>query len=387
MRTSRFIFLVFLFSILLGGLTRAQVPELINNPQFRPDAKAAVDSIYNYNFEGAEARLSEWKKKYPEHPLWSLMEGMHYWWKVLADLESTRFDPQFVEMLKKVDYQAGKLLHNQPSHADGLIIKAIANGYLARHHANRGNWVTSMNYGRKAISAYQYLEDVKPGFADLKLAEGLKLYYVEYIPEAYPIVKTVAWALPDGDKEKGLQLLREASKEAIFASAEATYFLGNINYNYEKDYDVAVANFESLCSRYPDNSYYARILVKSYYKNHDFDRALSFIKKTLQHWEDEGLPYQDVLKEELYTWRGRIMEFQNDKERAIESYISAFEASSELDNSDKRSYYAASGFLAGRLLMENNELDKARHYLKSASRGKSDSGYEKKAKKLLSEMN
>jgi hypothetical protein len=73
----------------------AQVPELINKPEFRVDAKAAVDSIYNFNFEGADKRLFSWKEEYPKHPLWTLIDGMKFWWKVLSDLENTSHDEQF----------------------------------------------------------------------------------------------------------------------------------------------------------------------------------------------------------------------------------------------------------------------------------------------------
>lgn len=232
-----FLSVLFLITIVLSA--QAQVPELINNPQFRPDAKAAVDSVYNFNFQGADQKLSPWMKQYPKHPLWTLMDGMKFWWHLLSDLEDTSQDEQFFTMMKKANYQAGKLLHDQPGHADGLIIKTISNGYMARQNANRGDWVTSLNYARKAMNAYEYLLEIQPDLADLKLAEGLKFYYTDYLPEAYPIVKTVTWALPDGDKQKGLRLLQEASNEAIFASAEASYFIGNINYNYEKNYKIA----------------------------------------------------------------------------------------------------------------------------------------------------
>ena len=206
---------IFLVTLLLGITfsSHGQVPELINNSDFRPDAQAAIDSIYNFNFDGADERLAPWKKKHPDHPLWMVLDGIEFWWKVLSDLEDTSHDKEFVNIMKRVDYQAGKLLHDQPSHADGLIVRAISNGYLARHNANRNNWLTSMNFARKALNAYNYLRDQQPDLADLKLAEGLKLYYTAYLPEEYPIVKTVSWAMPSGNKEKGIKLIREASEK------------------------------------------------------------------------------------------------------------------------------------------------------------------------------
>lgn len=385
MKYSRY-WLLILFVWGLSVPALSQTPELINNPQFRPDAQAAVDSIYNFNFDGAEKAIAKWKHKYPKHPLWTLLDGMKYWWTVLSDLEDTSHDEQFFNMMKKANYQAGKLLNDHPKNADALIIKVISNGYIARQYSNRSEWLTSLNYARKAMSAYNYLKKVEPDLADLKLAEGLKQYYSAYLPEAYPVVKTVSWFLPDGDKQLGLKLLREASKQAIFAQAEAKYFLGNINYNYEKNYSVAVQYFEELQSRYPRNNYYARILVKSYYKQHRFDEALDFIDTTLQRWHREQLPYEKVMQEELLTWKGRILDRRNVRSEALASYKKAFSASKALPNPKQRSFYVASGYFAGRIFYQEHKIKEARTYLKAASKASVESSYRDKAKRLLAKI-
>ncbi|HEX6982068.1 MAG TPA: tetratricopeptide repeat protein [Balneolaceae bacterium] len=379
----------FLLTTLLLAFTLsapAQVPELIDNPEFRTDAKAAVDSIYNFNFDGADERLSTWKGKYPDHPLWTLIDGMKFWWKVLSDLQDTSHDEQFYHIMKKASYQAGKLLYDHPSHVDGLIIKAISNGYMARQYANRSEWLTSLNYARKAMNAYEYLLEVNPGLPDLKLAEGLKLYYSAYLPEAYPIVQTVSWFLPDGNKQKGLELIRIASENAIFAQAEATYFLGNINYNYEENYARAIHSFEKLHSQYPNNNYYARILVKAYYKQNRYDEALDFIDRTLARWQRDSLPYLKVMQEELLSWKGRILDRIGLDAEALESFKKAFRAGEELPATQSRSFHAYSGYYAGKILYEQEKLDKAATYLKKVAGADVESSYPERAEELLSKI-
>lgn len=378
--------LLCLFLAISASSAGAQVPELINNEQFRPDAKAAVDSVYNFNFEGAQKAIASWKDKYPDHPLWNLFEGIQLWWQVLSDLQDTSQDEQFYEAMKKIDYQAGKLLHEQSDHADGLIIRAIANGYLARQYANRNEWITSINYGRKAMNAYERLIEMHPDLPDLKLAEGLKSYYLAHIPQEYPVVKTVSWALPKGDKQEGLRLIREASEEAIFARAEAHYFLGNINYHYEKKYDIAVKSFEKLHTDYPRNNYYARVLVKSYYRQYQNDEALNFIDQTLQRWQENEIPYQKVMQEELWAWKGRILERQGQKEKALEYFQKAFSVSREFPDADQRGFYAVSSFFAGKILYELQKLEEAKSYLEKASGASTDNQFPDRADDLLSEI-
>lgn len=381
----RYITSVF-FIAAVASTSVAQVPELINNPEFRPHAKAAVDSIYNFNFESADEILSDWEQKYPEHPLWLLFEGMQFWWQVLSDLESRVNDEKFFNMMKKADYAAGKLLHEHPSHPDGLIIKAISNGYMARHYANRNEWISSLNYGREAMIAHEYLLKQQPELSDLKLAEGLKLYYLAYIPEEYPVVKTVSWALPNGDKQKGLELIRRASEEAIFARAEATYFLGNINYNYEHDYDAAVKSFEKLQSQYPHNNYYTRLLVKSYFRQERYDEALQFINVSLLKWDNKDLAFRHVLEEELLTWKGRILEKRGKEEQALECYQQAIAASETFSNTKSRPFYVISNYFAGKILHEQKQFEEAKRYLEKSANADVESGYQQRARNLLAKI-
>lgn len=379
--------LILLFCGLICSVSaRAQVPELVNNRQFRPDAKAAVDSIYNFNFDEADRVLSPWKEKYPHHPLWSLIEGMKFWWQVLSDLEDPSHDKQFVNMMKRAGYQAGKLLHEQSGHVDALIIQAIAYGYIGRQYSNREEWISSLNYARKAMDTYEYLQQLQPGMADLKLARGLKLYYSAYLPEAYPIVRTVSWFLPDGDKDKGLRLIKEAARKGIFARAEATYFLGNIYYNYEKNYAAAIPYFEKLTEQYPHNNYYARLLVKNYFQLHQYDKALRFIDITLQRWKKQQLPFHKVLQEELLTWKGRILEQRGHTEEALSLYRQAFQISSTLPNTKSRGFWTASGYLAADILYDQNKPGEARRYLEQIVDAREESNYRKWARNLLSRI-
>ncbi len=370
----------------MAGRGRAQVPELINDPEFRPVAQAVVDSVYNLRFESAGKLLKPWKKKHPDHPLWSLIDGMMLWWEVLSDLDDTSHDERFVYLMKRTDYRAASLLNRHSSHADALIIKAISNGYIARHQANREEWISSINTARKAISPYQYLLELQPELPDLKLAEGLKLYYTAYLPEAYPIVKTVSWALPGGDREKGLEYLEEAADQALFARAEATYFLGNINYNYEKEYDKAVEYFESLYRQYPRNSYYVRKLVSSLYRLKRYDRAMEVIEHSIDRWERDQWPFEHVLREALFTWKGNIYR-KNDKiSEAISSYREAFKIGESLPQTSDRTYHLAAGYYLARLLHERGQQAEALHYLEKVMESEKESTYRDSAKRLMKQI-
>ncbi|NGP77470.1 tetratricopeptide repeat protein [Balneolaceae bacterium YR4-1] len=384
----RFVLLFLLLLSSTGTVAKAQgsLPELINDQEFKPVAQAAVDSVYNFNFIAADELLKPWKEEYPEHPLWMLIDAMQMWWQVLSDLEDTSHDEEFFFRMKRTDYEAARLLRKNSKHADGLIIKAISNGYVARQYANRDEWLSSISSARKALSAHEYLLELQPELVDLKLAEGLKLYYLAYLPEAYPVVKTVSWAMPEGNKEKGLDYLKEASENAVFARAEATYFLGNINYNYQDDYDEAANYFEELYRNYPHNNYYARMYVGSLYKMGRYEDALQVIDNTLKRWKENDLPHGEVLSEELLTWKGRILNRNGQTSEAIEAFDKAFQAGESLPNTSHRSFYVAAGYYLGKLYHDRSSYTEAKKYLSLVQECETGAEYKQRARELLQSM-
>ena len=363
----------------------AQVPELINSLEFRPVARQAVDSLYNMNPEAARRLLTPWKQRFPAHPLWTLFEGMELWWQILSDLENTAHDERFFEIMARADYESSRLLRQKGDHADALIIKAIANGYIARQHANRDAWVTSLNQSRKAYNAYRYLLELQPELPDLKLAEGLKLYYSAYLPDAYPIVNTVSWFLPEGNREEGLRFLRAAADSSIFAQAEARYFLGNINLLYEKDYGRAARHLEKLYRTYPKNGYYVRILVRSYFEMNAYEKALAVIESSLQRWANNNLPFQNVVREELLTWKGRILYLKGDYKEALDSFKEAYPIGKELPRTEHREQHARAGYFAGYIAYQSGEFNDARRFLREV-RNYKGTAYSARAERVLRRM-
>lgn len=376
----------FLLLIFSAVSAKSQPPELIMKPEFRTDAGAAVDSIYNFNFSAADRHLRPWMQKYPGHPLWQLMEGIKLWWQILSDLEDTSHDKQFIHIMKKADYEASRLLQKNRSHLDALLIKAISNGYVARQYANRDEWIQSVNEARKALNAYEYLLELDTGMDDLKLAEGMKLYYSAYLPEAYPIIKTVSWFFPDGNKEKGLQLMEEAAHKAIFVRAEASYFLGNIHYNYEKEYEKALEKFSDLYHAYPHNNYYARLYVRVLFKLKKYEKSSGVIEEAVMRWEKENLPLKEVLNEELFMWQGRIFMKNQHTDQAIKAFKKSFETGKKLPMEENRSFHVISGYYAGKLLFDRQEYKAAKYYLEKVKSLEAEPEYRNRAEELIRDM-
>ena len=384
--TCSIIFAALLLSIPFAKLSGQDII-LVTNDEFRPVAQEAMDSLYNRNPEAARQIMQPWIDKYPGHPVWSLWKGMELWWDVLTDLDDTSHDDEFFERMKKAYFDAGRYLQKNERNPDGLIARAAANGYIARQKSNREEWLSSLNYGRMAYQSQQAMKKVLPDFADNLLAEGIIKYYSAYLPDAYPFMKTMTWFLPEGDREEGLNLIRRAVEESLFAAPEALYFAGIIELNYEKDYDKAAADFKRLARDFPNNSYYRRLLVRSLYNMDRYDEAAVAIEEAISHWKRKSLLNEGVMLEELLYWDGRIKLNDKNYSEAYRLFEESFETGDALPNSEKRTYKQLSGYFAGLAAERMNDNKKAAHFFKAVTDMDADGEVKKRAKEKLAEIN
>jgi hypothetical protein len=364
----------------------AQVPELILNKKFQHDAQATIHSLYNFQFKKAEHQISSWKKKYPQDPVWKLLDGVKYWWQIISDLHDIKYDKKFIKMMKKTDYAAAKVLYKQSGNADALLVRMAANGFIARMYADRDDWVKSLQAAHKAYKLYGVLKKNTSGLPDIKMIDGLKLYYAAYLPKAYPVIKAVGAFLPKGNEKKGLEDLKFASNKAIFVRAEATYFLGNINYNYEHEYSKAAHYFETLYHEYPRNNYYTRLLVRSLYKMKKYKKALLVTDESLKRWKENDYPHSKILKSDLWFWKALILHKNKKDQQALSLFKKSLQLTQKLPRYRYRNNYVRAAYYSGTILANTGKYKKAAHYFKMAKNGKADSYHQKLAKQELKKI-
>jgi tetratricopeptide (TPR) repeat protein len=378
--------LLFFIFVMSGGVINAQTPILIHDQEFRSDASIAIDSLYNRNAEASQQIMEEWKNRYPDHPIWLMWDAIELWWVVLEDLYDRSNDDRLMEAMQRSDYAAGQLLNRQPNHSDALIIRALANGYIARHHSNRDSWLTSVNIARKAYSTYQTLMEVEPGFPDNEFVEGMISYYAAYIPEEYPVVRAVSWFFPDGNKVEGLRKIEKASNEGVFSRPEATYFMGNILLNYEEKVDEALGYFHKLVNLYPDNSYYRRLMIRALSNQNRNEEVLAAVEEAENRWEGKDEASRVVILEELHFWKGRAYYRLNEFDEALDSFKSAISYGKELPNRPQRLYYSVANYYAGLTSEALQNPGSAKRYYSVTVDQDVDGDFMSKAKERLSAL-
>ncbi|WP_158551448.1 M48 family metallopeptidase [Rhodohalobacter sp. SW132] len=370
----------------LSEKSQSQTPVLIHDESFQNGAVEAIDSLYNRNTEAAHQIMQPWRDRHPDHPIWSMWEAMELWWQVLEDLYDHSLDDQLMEMMQRSEYEAGRLLNRERNHPDALIIRALANGYIARHYANRDSWITSVRTARRAYVSYEQLMEVEPDFIDNEFVRGMVLYYAAYIPDEYPVVRAVSWFLPDGDRKEGLNKIDIAASDGIFSRPEASYFMGNILLNYEKRYAAAMIYLSRLVEDYPNNSYYRRLYVRTLANQNRNNEVLEAVESAISEWKEKNNPREDILLEELRFWEGRALYRMNRFEEALEAFNKSIEYGYNLPNRSERLYYSVANYYAGLTSEALQQRDNARSYYTVTVDQNVEGNFKSRARERLREL-
>jgi tetratricopeptide (TPR) repeat protein len=358
--------LISLFLLLTPVQLSAQ-SYLFRDAKFLQVAPAAVDSVYNLKFESGRRLVEPWKRSQPDHPIWTFWDGLELWWKIVPDLEQTTYDQEFFHTFGRVDYACTRLLARDAHNLDALLLKALSNGFMARLHANRDNWIRSLQYGKAASDALALVELHYPDIVDTKFGRGLYLYYAEALPQTYSFLKTFSWMFPEGSKGRGIAMLEDAAKNSTFLRVESTYFLGNILLNYEKKPDQALPYYDQLHTTYPDNAFFTRLYARIHFNQTDNSQALGIMEGLLQTLKPNApVP----LAEELHLLKGRLLFQQgryNEARRSIESTRSL---ATKADGGSNRSQQIVATYYLAEIEQYSGNVDAARDLYRTVSRAK-----------------
>ncbi len=353
--------------LLLAPLQLSAQGYLFRDAGFIKVAPAAVDSVYNLKFESGRKLVEPWRKSQPNHPLWIFWDGLELWWKIVPDLEQTTYDQQFFNTFGRVDYASTRLLARDAKNLDALLLKALSNGFMARLHANRDNWIRSLQYGKAASDALALVEEHYPDIVDTKFGRGLYLYYAEALPETYSFLKTFSWMFPEGSKDRGLAMLADAAQNSTFLRVESTYFLGNILLNYEKRPDQALPYYDQLHNTYPNNAFFTRLYARIHFNQTENSEALGIMEGLLQTLKPSTpIP----LAEELHLLKGRLLFQQGRYNEARTSIENTRSLAARADGGSSRSQQVVATYYLAEIEQFSGNHDTARDLYRTVSRAK-----------------
>ena len=323
-----------------------------------------INNIYNIKFDKAKVNFAQLEKLYPQHPAGKFFNAMIIWWQIMLDQDNESYDELFEDKLEEVIDFCDDILDENDKDIDALFFKGGSLGFRGRLYSIRKEWFDAALDGKDALPIVYEAYEIDPTNEDVKLGFGIYNYYAAAIPEKYPFIKPAMIFFPSGDKEKGIKQLEAAAEKAKYAAIEAEFFLMNLYYQFEDDYNKALIYAEALHNKFPDNPIFHKYLGRIYIKKGNYHTASKYFLEIKNKYEDSVLGYSDVLMREASYYLGVNYMNKNEIESAKSSFTLSTNLSEKLDaRNDEESGFQINGYLyLGKICANTNDNELAKKY-------------------------
>ena len=280
---------------------------------------------------------------------------MVQWERIISKFDDDSQDGKLYKLLDIVIDICEKRLDENPDDVAAMFFKGGAVGFRGRLRANRGKWLGAVNDGITAMPLVRKAYELEPNNYDVLLGIGIYNYYAAVIPDKYPIVKPAMIFFPSGDRKKGLEQLLQASLHAKYAQVEATYFLMQNYFTYEKDFPKALELARKLHEKYPNNSmfyrYFGRSLVSTGYLGEANDVFIDIINRYLQ----QRIGYDMYDAREAYYYIGKFEFMAGRYEPALKNLYACDEISRKLDTDESSGFMSLANLIVGMIYDEQGK--------------------------------
>jgi tetratricopeptide (TPR) repeat protein len=344
--------------LFLFPLTGGAEPGRSEEPAFESSARQGIDHVYNLEFEEAEKDFSELVRMRPGHPGGYFFLAMVDWWRILIDLDDESRDRRFFDELDRVIDVCDSLLDQDPNDVTAIFFKGGALGFQGRLKFQRNDYLAAANAGRKALPLVQIAFSLDPRNYDILLGTGIYNYYAEVIPAEYPFVKPLMMFIPAGDKRKGIAQLSEASEKGMYASTEAAYFLMQIYFYYEREYDKALAIAQKLTKKYPNNMLFQRYLGRCYALISDWVRAEQVFSDVVARCRKNARGFTPQTDREAEYYLGQALMSSSRLNESLSHFYRCDELSRGLDKGEQSGFMVMTNLKIGNIydLQEKRDL-------------------------------
>lgn len=361
---------------------------LISDMLVQIEANQAMNDLYNFKFDKAEAQFKWMKHKYSWHPLPYFLLGLSEWWKIMPNMRNKAHDKKFLAYMDSVILVADNIAKTPRRKVEAAFFTAAAYGFIGRLHSSeeRKNWRKSATAGKNALKylkASKGRHDLSP---ELLFGDALYNYFSVWVPENYPFLKPIMILFPKGDKELGIQQLKEVSYNAFYTRTEAQVFLMRILNSYENERRAALQIGEYLHTTYPDNPFFHRYYARLLYSSRHYSKAKPVAKAIMEKIDSGTLGYEATSGRYAAFFLGQINQSRKDPEQAKYYYERAIKFAREIGATES-GYYHYSLLSLGDIARKEGDEKKAREYYRLVKKeAKRSDNAHKRARRSLKNL-
>ncbi len=368
-----------------------------------PQAREAHQRFYNLDYDGALSRFEAIQRANPQSAIASGYVLMTLIFRELyhQDLLDTTYYAHDSFLTSKRDVPIPQATRDR---IDSLTNSTIAlcdqqikanpsdaNAYFARGYAHgmHAAFITLVDHSfvaaaRQGLAARHDSEQalkIDPSYADAKMAIGIQQFAVASLPRLLRMMVGIAGV--SGNKEKGLDLLREAAAHGVVTPIESRTAL-SLFLRHDARYPEAIAVQQGLASQYP-HDFLFRLEVANLTKDSgNGPGAIALYRQVLADARRPNYFFEPRLHM-VYFGLADTQRGQNDTAAAARNYLQAAAQPTCSDWLRRRAQLNAGEMfdllhnrpdairqyqLASAGGGDQSQADAARHYLKSPYTGK-----------------
>ncbi len=293
---------------------------VLDDPLIRYQAKRGLDLLYNMRFDRAATLFNLVDQRYPEHPIGPFLTALNTWWEILLDLSDESLDEDFFNAMQEVIDRSDRMLDADSESFDAKFFKGAALGFRGRHRSNRGQWYRAARDGQRALSYVLSIAEHKDENIDFGFGQGIYEYFVEAMPEQYPVIRPLMVFFPSGNKENGLEILQRISDDGYYTQTEATYFLLQIFHDFEQDYEQSLYYANKLVDRHPQNPFFRAYKGRVHARWGRWTNVQDTFGNILQRYQENEPGYTDGIAEQALFYLGRAHVARRSFDEALERF-------------------------------------------------------------------
>ncbi|UXP32924.1 tol-pal system protein YbgF [Reichenbachiella agarivorans] len=361
------------------------IPVLLTDLNMQIETTAGINSMYNFDFKRADAQFRSIRNKYPWHPLPYFLLGLSQWWRIMPNIPNEQYDHQFLMYMDSAIMTAENI-YAKGSKIEGAFVLSAAYAFKGRLYAERKSWTKAASAANNAMN---YLEECrgKEEFSpEILFGDGLYNYYIEWIRENYPMLKPLIMFFDKGDKELGVQQLKNAANNAFYTRTEAQYFLMRIYANDLNDKANALFTSEYLHKTFPNNAYFERYYARLLYTNRQYITCEMICKDVINKIDSAYMGYEANSGRYAAFFLGEIYSARRKTDEAEKYYKKCIEYGDQID-AQEMGYYIYSVLNLGEIALDRGNKKEAKVYFKRVKKlaNRGDRSY-KTASNYLKEL-
>jgi tetratricopeptide (TPR) repeat protein len=340
---------------------------LLNNMYIQMEVNASVNAIYNAEHDRVEKDFKWLRYRFPNHPLPYFLYGLNEWWKIVPEPALRPDNNKMIAYLDTALFYAERIKERDEENMEATFFLAAIHGFKGRFYAENQSWTKAAFEARRALNYMEESKGKKNLSPEFLFGDALYNYYVEWVPEHYPILKPVLRFFDDGDRDLGVKQLVTVAQTAFYTRTEAQYFLMRIWALDEGELKKGLQLSEYLHETYPQNAYFHRFYARLLYTAGKVQESERECLEIFQNLDSAKTGYGGTSGRYAGFFLGQIYERKRELDSAKHYYERAM-LSSESVGEEEAGYYLYSIYHLGLIAENQGNLELAEEYYRKAKK-------------------